>query len=263
MEENDTSQEGDQGKAAAWIQESRHRTPAAPVSDSRHEEPPREAHCAELVAQFDSRREVTGIWTTQEHLPSAYELERSARSAFHDHSANRKQDDLDAHAKKSASGKRLARKRNRTLKDPVEIPRHVMAKPIRNKVERIEKCVKEVFELVHHVAGVDFEPCFFLRRNVATPQKAGLTAKDDCLLSGTKLLAQARNESALQSIVGEDAAAKILGDAGTIVWFHEDHPDETYSENRAKQRAREKVKTSEETSQGTCHTSCTVDLNDL
>jgi hypothetical protein len=102
-----------------------------------------------------------------------------------------------------------------------------------------------------------------LKRNVATPRKESRTPEDELMLEHNKMVVMARNESALGYIFGEDTARRLTDDDGAVIWFHGDHPDETYSQNLAKKRAREKVKNSIETSRDTAHTSATIDIHDF
>jgi hypothetical protein len=111
--------------------------------------------------------------------------------------------------------------------------------------------------------GVTFECSLIIKRNVATPRKVSKTPEDELMLEKDKTITMVCNESALGYILGKDAAKTLMDDAGAVTWFHDDHPDETYSQSLAKKRAREKVKDSEETSRDTCHISCAIDMDDF
>jgi hypothetical protein len=89
------------------------------------------------------------------------------------------------------------------------------------------------------------------------------TPEDELMLEHDKMIVMAHNESALGYIFGKDTARRLIDDDGAVMWFHGDHPNETYSQNLAKKRAREKVKDSQETSRDTAHTLATIDIMDF
>jgi hypothetical protein len=174
------------------------------------------------------------------------------------------QEVLDKFASNSASGKRLSGKRHRTQADRVEKARQLMAKPFRDKVRRIEKQVKELQSMVSEANlpdGLVYETTFIVKRNVATPRKAGITPTDELMLSRPKMIGMFQNEASVGRLFGDVAATQLRDDM--IPWFHDENPEETYLSNQAKQRAREKVRTSEETSQVTGHTTCIVSFDEL
>jgi hypothetical protein len=136
--------------------------------------------------------------------------------------------------------------------------------PIRSLVARAQKaCQALMDETVKLPLGVNFECSLILKRNVATPRKVSKTPEDELILEHDKMIVMARNESALGYIFGEDTARRLIDDDGAVMWFHGDHPNETYSQNLAKKRAQEKVKDSQETSRDTAHTSATIDTDDF
>ena len=180
--------------------------------------------------------------------------------------ATDRQEVLDEHARNSASARRLGlgKRKHRTRKDDLDGARQVMAKPIRALVAKVQKACQDLMdETVELPPGVNFQCSLILKRNVATPRKVSVTPEHELMLESDKTIVVVRNESALGYILGEDTARRLVDDDHVVKWYHDDHLDETYSQNLAKKRARERVKNSEETSRDTAHTSATIHFDDF
>jgi hypothetical protein len=83
------------------------------------------------------------------------------------------------------------------------------------------------------------------------------------MLERDRTIVMVCNESALGYILGEDTARRLIDDDGAVMWYHDDHLDETYSQNLAKKRAQERVKDSEETRRDSAHTLAAIHLDDF
>lgn len=152
--------------------------------------------------------------------------------------------------------------KNRNQTDAIENPRHLVAKPIRDKFGLVEKYPQHLMRMTVHQLSCVYEACLVLKRNVQTPKK-GKTAESYICIPYYKTLLIARNEEKLRLVFGDVYVDGLKEQEHVTFWYFDEHEEEedTYTGAQKRKRQADKIRTSEETMEQSdyCETSVTPD----